>query len=151
MRNLKPFSLFVFFFAPACEFPPPPPPPPYRNTALKVEVLLDRKIYCLKARPCIFQPGKFTGWGSEGVNVISAKLSYLKYTRVLLQVVTSRSLSHRKYTRAFYLMSWSAEFCLTSNTHEHITYCRDHQNFVSSQIHANILLNVISRILSHLR
>ena len=26
------------------------------------------KIYCLKARPCIFQPGYFTGLGSEGVN-----------------------------------------------------------------------------------
>ena len=25
-------------------------------------------MYCLLARPCIFQPGNFTGWGSEGVN-----------------------------------------------------------------------------------
>ena len=24
-------------------------------------------MYCLQARPCIFQPGKLTGWGSEGV------------------------------------------------------------------------------------
>ena len=22
----------------------------------------------MQARPCIFQPGNFTGWGSEGVN-----------------------------------------------------------------------------------
>ena len=25
-------------------------------------------MYCLQARPCIIQPGNFTGWGSEGVN-----------------------------------------------------------------------------------
>ena len=24
-------------------------------------------IYCLQEFPCIFQPGHFTGWGSEGV------------------------------------------------------------------------------------
>ena len=24
-------------------------------------------MYCLQARPCSFQPGYFTGWGSEGV------------------------------------------------------------------------------------
>ena len=24
-------------------------------------------MYCLQARPCIFQPGNFTGFGSEGV------------------------------------------------------------------------------------
>ena len=23
-------------------------------------------MYCLQARPCIFRPGNFTGWGSEG-------------------------------------------------------------------------------------
>ena len=39
-------------------------------TALKVDVLQDRKIYCLQARPSIFQPGNFTGWGSEGVNIL---------------------------------------------------------------------------------
>ena len=30
-------------------------------------MLQDRKIYCLQARPCIFQPGNVTGWGGEGV------------------------------------------------------------------------------------
>ena len=25
------------------------------------------KMVCLKGRPCIFQPGNFTGWGSDGV------------------------------------------------------------------------------------
>jgi len=37
------------------------------HTALKADVLLDRKIYCLQARPCIFQPENVTGRGSEGV------------------------------------------------------------------------------------
>ena len=31
--------------------------------ALKVDVLQERKIYC----PRFFQPGSFTGWGSERV------------------------------------------------------------------------------------
>ena len=31
---------------------------------VKLDVLYD----CLQACPCIFQPGNFTGWGSEGVN-----------------------------------------------------------------------------------
>ena len=29
----------------------------------------DRKTYCLQVHPCIFQPGNFTGWGSERVNL----------------------------------------------------------------------------------
>ena len=36
--------------------------------ALKIAVI-NRKIDCLQARTCIIQPGNFTGWGSEGVNV----------------------------------------------------------------------------------
>ena len=36
--------------------------------ALKADVLQDRKIYCLQACACIFQPGNLTGWGREGVN-----------------------------------------------------------------------------------
>ena len=35
--------------------------------ALKVDFLKDRKIYCLQVRPYMFQPGYFTGLGSEGV------------------------------------------------------------------------------------
>ena len=27
-------------------------------------------MYCLQARPCIFQPGSFTGWSSEGVKTL---------------------------------------------------------------------------------
>ena len=38
-----------------------------KRVAWKAEVLWDRNINCLQARPCIFQPGSFTGWGSEGV------------------------------------------------------------------------------------
>ena len=38
-------------------------------TSLKVAVSRDRKIYCLQARPCIIQPGNFTCWGNEGVNI----------------------------------------------------------------------------------
>jgi len=31
------------------------------------DVLQDQKIHCLQLRPCSFQPGNFTGRGSEGV------------------------------------------------------------------------------------
>ena len=61
---MKPLSLFVFFFALARE----------RTFIIKTHgiksrcVIRARKIYCLQARPCIFQPGNFTGWGSERVN-----------------------------------------------------------------------------------
>ena len=34
---------------------------------VKVDVPQDQKIYCLQARPCIFQPGHLTGWSREGV------------------------------------------------------------------------------------
>ena len=40
-----------------------------KRIALKVDVLKDRKIYCLQARPCIFKPGNFTDWGSQGVKM----------------------------------------------------------------------------------
>ena len=40
--------------------------------ALKADVLQDRKIDCLQARPSVFQPEMFTGWGSDGVNVALA-------------------------------------------------------------------------------
>ena len=30
-------------------------------------------MYCLQARPCIFQPGNFTGWGSEAVKMCSGE------------------------------------------------------------------------------
>ena len=50
---LKPF--FFFFFL-ACE-----------TYTMKVDVLQDQKMYGLQVRPCIFRPGNFTGWRSEGV------------------------------------------------------------------------------------
>ena len=43
-----------------------------KRIALKVDVLQDRKIDCLQARPYIFQPGNVTGCGSEGVNDASS-------------------------------------------------------------------------------
>ena len=36
--------------------------------ALKVDPLKGRKMYCFQVRACIFQPGNFTSWSSEGVN-----------------------------------------------------------------------------------
>ena len=33
-------------------------------------MLYERKTYCLQACLCIFQPGNFTGLGSEGVNLL---------------------------------------------------------------------------------
>ena len=39
-----------------------------KHSALKVDVLQDRKIYCFQERPCIFQPGNLTGSSSERVN-----------------------------------------------------------------------------------
>ena len=58
---MTPFSLFVFVFALACERTSS------KRLAWKVDVLKDRKTDGLQARPCIFQPGNFTGWGSDGV------------------------------------------------------------------------------------
>ena len=52
--------------------------------ALKVAVLKDRKIYCLQARPCLFQPGNFTGCGSEGVNNVAETLTDGNKRAVLL-------------------------------------------------------------------
>ena len=45
-----------------------------KRIALKEDVLQDRKTYCLQARPRIFQPGNFTGWGSEGVKLIAPRV-----------------------------------------------------------------------------
>ena len=38
---------------------------------IESRLLQDWKIYCLQARPYIFQPRNFTRWDSEGVNVNS--------------------------------------------------------------------------------
>ena len=38
-----------------------------KHIALKVDGLKDRKIYCLQARPCVFQHGNFRGWGRQWV------------------------------------------------------------------------------------
>ena len=61
----KPLSLFVFFFTVAC-----------KRIFSKTHSVENRcgwteKIHCLQARPCIFQPGNFTCWSSEGVKMLS--------------------------------------------------------------------------------
>ena len=61
VRNLKPWSLFVFVFALACE-----------RTFITTHNTESRcyrseNYTVLQARLCMFQPGNFTGWSSERV------------------------------------------------------------------------------------
>ena len=62
MWNLKPLKLFLSLSALECD----------RifiktdSTEFEVDVLQDQKLYCLHDL-CIFQPGNYRGWGSEGV------------------------------------------------------------------------------------
>ena len=39
-------------------------------------------MYCLQVPPCVFQPGHFTGWGSEGVKgeICCSYIQTLKYS-----------------------------------------------------------------------
>ena len=41
--------------------------------ALKVDLLQDRKISSSQARPCFFQSGNLTAWGSEVVNAAASR------------------------------------------------------------------------------
>ena len=62
--------------------------------ALQAEVSQGQKISCLQACPCIFQPGKFTGWGSEGVNQsvkVQAVVLPVLASTVFKQIVTAVS------------------------------------------------------------
>ena len=52
--TLKPFCAFSHWLVPGFSS---------KGTALKVDVLLDQKIYCLQARQCIVRPGNLTGCG----------------------------------------------------------------------------------------
>ena len=52
-----------------------------KRIALKVDVLQEQKMYCLQAPPCIFQPGNFTGWGSEGINGFKSGASAGRFHR----------------------------------------------------------------------
>ena len=47
-----------------------------KRIAFKVAVLQDWKMYCLQACLCIFQPGNFTGWVSEGVNIYAIEIRF---------------------------------------------------------------------------
>ena len=40
-----------------------------KMVSIERRCVTNQKIYCLQAHVCTFQPGNFTGWGSEGVNV----------------------------------------------------------------------------------
>ena len=53
--------------------------------SIENRLLQDRKIYCLLARPGIFQPGNVTGWGSEGVNCL-AGIKAVLLVRILCNV-----------------------------------------------------------------
>ena len=61
LRDLKPLSLSVFCFALACQRIS------IKMHSIESRLLWDRKTYCLQASTGILQPGKFAGWGSEGV------------------------------------------------------------------------------------
>ena len=76
MQNLKPLIVSVLFF-----------------TLSRKRILIEtrsiesrryrsgRIIDCLQARPCIFQPGSFTGWGNEGVSSHENDLEVLLCSR----------------------------------------------------------------------
>ena len=65
VQNLKPLSLFCFLFRTGT----------WKNFHRNTQHWKDRKIHCLQACPCLFQPGNLTGWGSEGVTFCSLRLS----------------------------------------------------------------------------
>ena len=65
MHNLKPLTVSVVFFALPC-----------RRIFTETHSIESRcyrtEKYSLQARPSIFQPGKFKGWGSEGVKYVTS-------------------------------------------------------------------------------
>ena len=52
---------------------------PPKRIALKVDLLQDKKIDWLQARLYTFQPGNFTGWGSEGVKLVNSGRMFWKH------------------------------------------------------------------------
>ena len=65
-----------------------------KRIALKVDtgkVLQDRKIYCLQARPCIFQPEILQAVAVKGLNSKqpTSKQTILTYTNVLTNITSS--------------------------------------------------------------
>jgi len=61
-------------------------------------MLQDRKTYGLQARPCIFHPGNFTGWSSEGVkgvyrDVREEAVAY-SYLRMLVEELFVTYITH---------------------------------------------------------
>ena len=45
----------------------------------RIELKVDWKIYCLQACACTFQPGNFTGLGSDGVNYVKLAATYVVF------------------------------------------------------------------------
>ena len=58
-----------------------------KRHTIESRLLEDWKIYCLQASRCIFQPGNFTGCGSEGVNVGSDE-SHFNVSLTVMDKVT---------------------------------------------------------------
>ena len=61
VRNLKPSSLLVFFFALACGRIST------KTYNTESRLLQERKIYCLQACPCIFQTGNLQAGAVKGL------------------------------------------------------------------------------------
>ena len=68
-------------------------------------LLLDWKIFSLRVHPCIFQPGNFTGWGSEGLIIVR-----INAATILLHT----SKNGRKDCYRYTLMSWSINVTLST-------------------------------------
>ena len=78
-----------------------------KRRALKVDVSQDREIYRLQARPCIFQPGNFTGWGSQGVkfkttDIKANDINIHKCVNKHHQKLLAHSLSFRRFEKGAY-------------------------------------------------
>ena len=84
----------------------------FKLIALKVDVSQDRKIHCLPGRACLFQPGRFTCWDSEGVN-----LSCLSWSGITLCVTALQS----DYSRLRH-HDWKWRMCPSQGTNGQRVY-----------------------------
>ena len=81
------FSLFAFLLALASEriF--------IKTHCTDSGCVTELKMLCLQARPCIFQPGNFTGCGSEGVKFSPGAILRLNPFTALLALPVTRKMS----------------------------------------------------------
>ena len=72
VQNLKHLSFSVFFFTLAYEriF--------IKTRSVESRCVIGPENILLQARPCIFQPGNFTDWGSEEVNHLQTSVCHFK-------------------------------------------------------------------------